>query len=618
MIDENGGYGSFAVERATRLGGLALAAAVACAQDAAPIELPADVAFVAVVRLNGGEVVEATPLQRADQPITFFSDSDGTLAIVGYPASPLTEWLEQWFDDVLPTVPLEATGSVCRPTLPDPVFLSVRPPGSSFESTSAHEAPALTPPWLVDRCPEFDADQVSVDIGCDTNACLFARRKAGPCRFDVDLDDCGQPPAEIVVLPDGQACLEPHTDRMCTRTATAFDAAGSYVCSVLTAEGNRIDSCATEIFLVRQPSLRIVQSRTLTPLPANFPIWLSGGTLSPVQESDDLQRGPLIDIVATADQVAVLGLPDSANRANAICPTTTNRPRTLYLLDPQSLAPRTTVPLPDCAAHLVSDPAGDGFLFVYPDRTARSWALARTDASGAVTATSLLPIPDDQVLQDLVPSAAGIERAYVLALTDAVDDAQTGAFLEIDTTTLTTTATTAVVGRFLSLATSASGEILLGSSRINDISFLRSPFEDLGNSRIPFSFGSLLRNDLRVIDLSAVGPNDQAAAAISGNRPSMIAWRGATLAPAGPLDFRFQPGPVVAWTGRPSRALFGGVVTVGDPVGFVQVFDVEAARMVPGPVYTDSGVTALAVAPNGEIYALLGWTSQVLRIAPTP
>ena len=355
----------------------------------------------------------------------------------------------------------------------------------------------------------------------------------------------------------------------------------------------------------------MVAERTITSLD-NIPGWASGrGT--PILKSDDLRRGPLLDIVVRANTVAILGLPADDTSAEARCRPAL-RPRTLYLLDPFDLGTTASVMLPDCAEHLIRDPAGPGFFYAAPDLDGGPWRVVRTDADGLSIESRPLPIAPDAFVQDLHPAEDGSERLFALILDEPISGATTATIVEIDAATLATRSV-GIEGRFSSLASLESGDLILGSQRIGRIEFVRGPINDLNRERTPFDFPGEGRKDLRVIGMSSTGFDLSAAVAVSGNQTGIVAWNPQSTRAAGPLDVDFQPAVVARWPTQPGRVLIGGVTTQGVTRGILHAFDVPTARLVPGPVYFGEGATtAIDTSSTGEVYALFGWTGRVVRL----
>lgn len=575
-----------------------------CAEDVEVTDISSDVAFVAIVELNDGQLVDASPLRRFDRGVSFFGSLDRDVAVIGYPEEPLSTWIANWFGGQVPTGNLTSADD-CGPRLPRPNWWAPRGPAGEFSPLPLEDAPDLSAPWLVDRCPSFDADQVSVNLSCDANPCVLTRRLAGPCRFTVDLGGCGFPSATIRVGPDGSACLEEADNRSCATVDPVSPAAASYVCSGRTDFGALFEGCETDIYLTEQPVLTLAAEVQLFDEPILYPSWVEG--VFPIMESEDLRRGPLLDIAVRDDRVAVLGLPIDATETLARCDGR-SIPRALHVRTATDLAEIVTQPAPPCAEHLITDPAGPGFLFVYPD-AGEQWRIARTDLNGRMTASTSLTMSSPP--RDLVGSVDGTGRIFVLTQNRV---------LQIDGPSLTVTGTQSISGRFFSIAPTPTGDLLLGDSSVNDIVLLRGPFDRIDRVQRPFDFPTEAREDVRLIDLAPAGLEGLAAVAISGNRPGMIGWRGQILTLTGPLDVNFQPGPVVTWLGRAGEVLVGGLTTEDPPRGIVQAYDVRTGRLLPGPVFEGrSAVTSIAVHPDGRVYGVLGWSGQIVRwVATSP
>ncbi len=600
--------------RASILGAVCALGAVACPGTESIDRIPDDVAFVALLAVEDDRIVDASTIRPADEAITFFAPDDRDLMLVGYAESPLSAWIEQYIGTTdLPADRLRPADD-CGPALPAPVWLARSTDGAPFTDGSADDAPRLTADWLTDRCPELDADDVSVNIGCTTSHCLDDRVKTGPCRFELDLSRCSQPTLEVLALPDGSACVTPTPRRTCSAGAPVLDPAASLSCSVQTDLGREINACVTEVYFTPQPFLQVVvDRRVVTSSATNVPGWAIARQ-SPIFDSDDLRRGPLLDIVAGTDRIAVLGLPPDTVDGDARCGSGP-RPRHLYVLDPATLAPLRNVVLPDCAAHLIADPIGAGFIYTHFDVGAGQWRIVRTDVNGDPTAAGSLPLAPGAFIQDLHPASGDTDRILALVLETSPTRATTATVVAIDARTFSTEQTV-VPGRFSGIATSASGEILLGSQRSSQIEFVRGPFPSIERERTPFDFPGEGREDLRVIGVAPADRDDAAAVAISGNQTGIVAWQPGLTTPVGPLDVDFQPGVVAPWPAQPGRVLVGGVTTQGALRGIVHGFDVPNARLLPGPVFVGEGaITAIAVHAFGDVYALLGWTGRVVRLS---
>ena len=600
--------------------GLALLVMPGCPQNETLDAVPEDVAFIAVVTMRGDTVIETTPLQPADAAISAFASRDLTVSVIGYAAQPLSAWLDRAFDGATsaPTAAFRAPlrpAVDCDPPLPAPVWLSSND-GGTFSDRDPSTAPALTASWLEGQCPSVAATQIDVNIACDLNPCLQRRTALNPCRFEIDLDGCSQTPAEVVIWPDGAACIEPSPSRTCTEAEPDFGAAARLVCDGVSTLQRPYTDCLTEVYVTERPFLRPVVTATLTNQDDNFPRWQRDGF--PIKTDRDLVRGPLIDLVVHDRQIAVLGLPqDRLPSADARCNSGT-KPRALYLLAPDTLAIERVIPMPDCTVHLRADPAGEGYVYVYPDGGPGQWRVVQADLNGTVLRSNLLATTSSLArVQDLQPAIDGTARIFALIHFQQSNESVDADLLEIDVTTLETTGTQTVTGRFLSLATLPSGELLLGSSLQDNLELLRGPFTEPEEEREGFEFQTLGRGNLRLIDAAGSGNGRVAMFAISGDRPTFLAWPLSSPEPVGPLGANFQPGPVVTWAGRPGFVLVGGTMIEIGYRGILQAFDVEQARVVPGGVFLRAGVTDIGVHSNGDVYALLGWTSNVVRLTRT-
>ncbi|MEL7372749.1 MAG: hypothetical protein AAFN74_27740, partial [Myxococcota bacterium] len=214
---------------------MGFAVAVTACPKTDTVSLPANVSFVAVLEVIDGEVVDASSLRRANEAVTIFGDTTRNLVAVGFADQPLSGWLDRWANGRIPTTPIRnATG--CAPRLPTPVWAGIVTENSSFETIDPNDVPRLTSAWLEARCPAFEADQVSVNIGCDTNPCLRQRTQTNVCGFRLDLSGCIQGSVDVVVQPDGSACIENKPFFACQPKAPVLDSAASYTCSGRTDE----------------------------------------------------------------------------------------------------------------------------------------------------------------------------------------------------------------------------------------------------------------------------------------------------------------------------------------------------------------------------------------------
>ena len=592
---------------------LAAGSTTGCPETITVGPLPAEVAYFVVVEREGSTIVDATALQAADRATTIFGDLGRDLEIVGYAREPLEAWIAEFADGVIPDLAMTAAEG-CIAMLPRPVWRAENNGGTSFTSADTADAPDLTAPWL-QRCAPIDVDSVSVNVACESGECVRSKEQVGPCRVRVNLGDCNQPSATVLIRPDDTACIEPNDDRVCLQADPPLEAAASLRCNVDTG-AELVNDCATEVLVARQPFLRTAAERDLFSLPTNFPEWVNAQFQ--IMRSRDLRRGPLLDVVALSDRVGVLGLPGEGTTIASTSCDQGPRPRAVHIFDLLSLdITQTTAALP-CAEHLVAAPGGQGFIYVALTPANGTWSIARTDADGRLVAEAPLPLSPPERVQDLISAADDSGQVYALVLSSSVSESSGATILAIDGQSLEVTGTTVENGRFSVLAAFASGELLLGSQTDGNIELLRGPFDDPSRDRIPYipmnPFG-----ERRVIGLAPAGNGLDAAVVISGNQSLSIGWGPATPGTAGPLDAELQPGPVVPWPAHPGQVLVGGLIIDSPISGFVQAFDVPSARWRPGPVITGvSAVTSIATHPSGDVYALQGWAGRLLRLTPEP
>ncbi|MEL7369344.1 MAG: hypothetical protein AAFN74_10560, partial [Myxococcota bacterium] len=377
--------------------------------------------------------------------------------------------------------------------------------------------------------------------------------------------------------------------------------------------------CPVEVHLRDEPILTPTAVEQLTDQALNRPGWVTS-TFKRMDVSS-LRTGPLLDVVALDDRIAVLGLPpDRQEDPSARCSDGIERPRSLYLVQPNDLSPISTVPFPPCSEHLAADPLGDGFVFVFRRTDERRWWLGRTDINGTVTQQAPLPVFDNRNVQDFEPAIDGSGRLFALVIEGSVQSASYADILSIDLQTFAVTSTTTVSGRYMSVGTTTDGEMLLGNSGDLDFSFIRGPLDRINSGqRVPYRPPGDFRLDLRIVAGAESGRG--AVYSVTYNRPAVVGVRGFTVLPAGPLDFDFQPGPIVPWPAYPGRVLVGGITALRSDVddsGVLYGYDVDTGRLMPGPlVMSRSAVTDIDVGADGIVYALYGWSGELARLVDT-
>ena len=132
---------------------------IGCSSPKTIETIPADVAYVALIAIDGTRVIDASRLRTGDDAVTFFGPDGRDLAVVGYSTEPLTTWIRRFANGELPTERLRQAAD-CEASLPEPVWFARSLDGRGFTNAPADEAPPMTADWLDGRCDQLEAESV--------------------------------------------------------------------------------------------------------------------------------------------------------------------------------------------------------------------------------------------------------------------------------------------------------------------------------------------------------------------------------------------------------------------------------------------------------------------------
>ncbi|MCK6548702.1 hypothetical protein L6R52_22855 [Myxococcota bacterium] len=371
----------------------ALAAALALSLGAcAPVhesrDVPASAEWITVLELDArGVVVAASPLYRRDPaaPLPVHVDASRPVLVAGLTSASLGALTE-----VVTSTDALSLATGCAPRLPAPVWAARLVDGALVETRVA-DVPALTAPWLEDRCT-LDAPPTVV-VDCGPTACLAratpTRRR---CTWNVDPTvSCGSPPLTVTIGVDDEVCFEDSELDACTIPARYPEPAAQLLCEVPIAVSDR--ACNVDVFSSpaappwTPPDLagRTISLADVTP-------WVPGslstfGDLRAEATFDGFLRGLVVLDDGRVHVTRAPGPPTEPPECGA------ERGDVAWLLDTidrDALRVVETSTVPTCLGTLERDPLGGGLVGLF--RRDDAWHLGRFDARGRELASIALPV----------------------------------------------------------------------------------------------------------------------------------------------------------------------------------------------------------------------------------
>jgi hypothetical protein len=381
------------------LGLLAASAIAACHHNTYLSEVPEDVERVALLKeARTGEVLSVSALRRysknASRALAFkLEGAYDVLRIVGFTAVQIAT-LEPLPEDV-ESIPLsQARG--CDPMLPAPSWAArLDSAGAPLEDATA--APALTAPWLADRCP-IVLDRIDIDARCVESRCQPAIDQRG-CELSLNLSACQIGNYRGRIDYRGSFCGET-AEAGCSFAAHPDDVFASIACT---------SPIACDIEIAKDAAPPPLRTSTITVIEAAVP------RAPGVPPGDSLQSayrlsGYFSDFAVLDDRIAV-STHDGRYLDDERCRS--SDASRIALFDPGSLLQIGTSTAPPCLMRLLERPAG--FLGVFGSGAA--WKLGRFSPSGRLGASA--PIALDAAdgrtyFAEEVLFAAATEQAVIL------------------------------------------------------------------------------------------------------------------------------------------------------------------------------------------------------------
>lgn len=359
-----------------------LAPLLACpSTPATDVDVPADVAYVALIELDKGRVAASSGFVdwAADQPLPAVARSDTQRLFIGYSTAQLQAYgVLDAFNAHRGEALRIATG--CEQPLPPPTWHATWV-ADSVTSEPAESAPRLTATWLARACPDRAPDTaVNVELRCQSDRCDPKVVWAGPCSLELDLSSCGVGHLTAVRYSRGDLCVDfEATGWQCTRRADRTSQA-PYTCG----EPN---PCEVDLHLEEAPPTPPFDAEAVTLFAAEPYVHHHIPRLSQLFPSSAF-TGYALDIAVTPEVVAVVA--SDTEEAIGPCPSDNPTEMKLILLDPASPRTLRQVQAPKCLQRLATD-AGSG-AFVGTFASAGQWAFGRFDRDGQLTMSATVGV----------------------------------------------------------------------------------------------------------------------------------------------------------------------------------------------------------------------------------
>lgn len=574
---------------------LAVAAvAPGCGLDVLTVVPDPAIALIAVVGTAGdGEIRGLTGLLPADM-----------ISHVGVPRDQAS-WIVGWSLATFSEVPLPANqislrdsvvdpATPCDPSLPIPNFAARVQGGAAFAAAPA-EIPRLTTAWLRDTCPGGDAPLV--DVRCIPGG-LPTRPIRQGCRFALDFPAALSGPEGSTLslagalMPSGDLCIEPSRGRGCAPSVPDPAPIVSATCD--TSHG----ACPITLELPGTLTASVVVTsvyRDVLPLPP-----IARRALG----MNEARRGYLGDLVATADQLLVVGY--GGREANFYCSGITES--WLHFFDPPSLREVATASVSGCLRRVYSGPSS-GELFGLLSRPG-SIEIARLEATGQHRSVGSIPT---KARNWVAGAARGDNDGWVFAVASYDGDGDADLILASAASDLSGLRVVATIPGAdpQSIARSADGMILVSSESTHGVLAFRG---DLSFDAIPLA----QTLDARAGEVIAL-PDGGAALGVLGLPGAVHRLDAATrtLTEGGSYfeDIGIPTGMVLDPAHR-ARLLVGLAVQNADLSWSARVarFDLDKRRFIAGSVSVGSSPPVRLISQQGSVFGIEPRSAELFRL----
>jgi hypothetical protein len=368
--------GARAVARAA-LAWAALAGVLACAPVLESRDVPDAVGWLAVLELDArGGLVGASPLWRRAPatPLPIHVDASRAVVVVGFTTASLGALAA-----IVTSTETLSRADGCDPRLPAPVYAARLVDGVLVEALT-DDVPALTAPWLADRCGLAGAPTVVVD--CGATACLARATPTGErCTWNVDPTvTCGSPGLTVTLGPDDAVCFDDVGADACTRPARYAEPTAELLCERPVEGVGR--SCHADVFTppTAPPWLPPSETGAMITLADVTPFVPSSLTSFGDLRPNDAFVGYLGGLAILEDGGVRV---TSASRLDGITDCSEQSGAGSWLahaIEPARMLVTETSTVPECLGLLEPDPLGAGYAGLF--RRDGAWTLGRFDPRG--------------------------------------------------------------------------------------------------------------------------------------------------------------------------------------------------------------------------------------------
>ena len=566
---------------------------------------PADVGWVALVEIENGSGLSATPLVRLEGAVGLVGGRGERTRLAGWADQQIAP-VEAWRDPGEPLVRAE----VCAPRLPDPVWFA-EPGPDRWRELPGETPPPLTADWLRGRCSA--PGRIAALVRCaDFGPCFAPGVPRSDCSFeawqfvDRDSSTCSIAPVEATLDYD---------DRVCVRSApapcegrTEYDGAALDLLCTLERDG-----CSIRLYGGSAEPLADVVSATLFPIAEPY---RSEG----LQRFQDLsvssiRTGYADDLLPLADgRVLIVRAENSALRGRCGLGGASEA----VFVDQETLRIDGPVPAPSCLGGLAPDPTGTGALLGF-FRDGDDWRLGRLADDLTVTASRAvalqspageLRIGDVTVARARVLAGGGRLAALFTRRSNAswlvTFDSRT---LEVEEVYAETS------GEVWDFAETSSGDLAFaqhGTRRfcLHSPGALAEPTcvaSGCADRRIPVGEGTFVDTLAVGGELMTLSVSFHAGVWSCGDRPGQTSF----------AEQPVQPSRMHPWPADGRLVAVTGIHTTGVGVwnGILHLFDPAARTFLPFGLPLDATVVSrIRVDGRGRLWLLHPWEAVVSRL----
>lgn len=479
-----------------------------------------------------------------------------------------------------------------EPSLPPPHFAVRGTVGGEPLTPAAvreDELPELTSA-SVQSCPTRVPAGAKVDSNCTSSTCFPMLSQTG-CALDVDMTGCGLGRARGRVDSGGAARIDDNGSLgACTEVPAPPGAALALECARPGRDACRLDAVAPSTAV--EPFGTVDTVRLVT----------SPSTMTPSLHT--VMSGHLGPMVALDDRVMVAGTP--TRPTSVWCLTA---PSTLYIVDAETLAVRSSTTPYTCLTAMVRDPVGDGVLAAFGGP--RAVQIGRFDRDGRLVGSWPLDTGGMSVTRLAASPTAGLLFAAL-----SRSDREGGVVLAIRVFTGEVAWRSRTSGeRFIDVV-SFDDEVVA----IDEASGYAFAYGEDGASRlvVPLGIPCGIQGADPVRVWAFRDPNRWVITSIRDGAEILVLTNARETGCNNASTYmapQAEPLAIAPWPGEDPERLMVGLWTRDGGAALAR-FDARATRFEPGLVPLGSGWVGELVSVRGRAFATLPLTGELARVTP--